>query len=362
MISPISKDPYGLADEKLIRKIVRRLPKSGRLREWAEAALAGEPIPTDAIPDLCDVVRGANGAIWPHRLVACMCLERANWRNNNRDAVVQALRAAAASIVSKARSEPSHVKAACGLSFLWTVSMMIALIAIIKSERRDLSWIVDAGITLFVGGLVSYAAWLVTLSVQVVEAHSRTRRMAIRMLGEMGDCIAVGEVAQAVYDSDIDIAAEAKRALPGLLEAVQPKHYGKLSRDTVPAICQLLSSIDRTLAVQAINALMRAGDGRAAESLRYTLEASTQILPWLKHAPGLDAEQAVVDAALQALPILEERLRNETAAARLLRPAESPANPAELLLRPAGSSTTVPEEQLLRPAEADETVRVEHVE
>ncbi len=367
MTSPISKNSYDLADEKLIRKIVRSLPPSSGLRMWAGRALAGEAIPTDVIPTLCTVLRGGGGEPWPNRLIAGRCLASANWRNSNRDDVCTALREAAAG-----RFEffaPPSPRRPLSREDKWILAIFlfvgIPLLVIGKDmipEQFYERW-VDAAVGVSIAGIILYGIGTVIMRSNISsESRTITRRRAIQMLAELGDCRAIGEVAHALHDTDSEVSKAARSALPVLLDAVRAKHYGMLPKEATPALCELIYGSDRLLAMQAINALARAGDGRAVEPVMRQKESAIQTLHWLRAEHGRDAEVAVLEAAERALPILEERLRNETAAERLLRPAESPANPAEVLLRPAGSATSVPDTQLLRPAEADATVKTDQAQ
>ncbi len=170
---------------------------------------------------------------------------------------------------------------------------------------------------------------------------------AVMSLGKLADPYAVGILARMhkrkcnVVRVTLNEVWEARQSLLSALTAVHSEHYGLLPRDATLSLCDVLSDEDEELALPTLEALGRAGTGAAVQPVRRLAEDSKS--------------EAIRSSAATVLPILEERLRIETGAARLLRPADSPEVPAEVLLRPASSATGVPEEQLLRPSDRPES-------
>ncbi len=352
--------PIDLVDGKHLLRLVRGLPRSGNLRVWAEASLAGEALPTDVIPELCRVIRGSDRAIWQHRLVASRILIATDWRNNYRDEVCDALQTVTDTAVTmKDRSRIAVAQVAAGLLLACTLLTIVGTMAMVIVQSPEMRWLTLTVTCGLFAGIIYGVAGAVSASMQVTTARALTRRLSIRMLGELGDVRALGEVAGAALDLDLDVSSEARQVLPGLLNALRLEHYGTLDWNVVPALCGLLDCTDRALVVVTLGALERAGDGRAAECVRRQVVASTQAIRWHGEESCRNRDPEDLEAANRALPILEERLRNETAAERLLRPAARPDDAASVLLRPAGSASAVPDEQLLRPADAEVTVHVE---
>src|SRR5579871_5772358 len=97
--------------------------------------------------------------------------------------------------------------------------------------------------------------------------------------------------------------------------------------------CRLLGHPDDDLVLAVLDALSKVGDGRAVTSVE-------RVAAHGRTAPLREAAQRV-------LPILQERRQRERDAARLLRAADAPHMPDDVLLRPAQSTGRIDPELLL---------------
>lgn len=127
------------------------------------------------------------------------------------------------------------------------------------------------------------------------------------------------------------------RALPPILAALTPVHYGHLPDAIVPHLCKMLSLPDDALVMRVLEALEKMGDGRAVSAVAPIV---TQ---------GRTA--AIRTAVQRILPILQERQQRENEQSMLLRASSAPAVSPEELLRPATHSPETKPETLLRASE-----------
>lgn len=137
----------------------------------------------------------------------------------------------------------------------------------------------------------------------------------------------------------------ATQALPEMLAALTPEHYGQLPAGTTPALCRVLYHPDNRLVALVLDALGKVGDGRAVAPVEQMMRRG--------RTPELRAE------AERILPMLQERKRQEEAHSSLLRPSSVPEDTPEVLLRPATAQSCVEPETLLRTvgAPSEEHVR-----
>jgi HEAT repeat protein len=172
---------------------------------------------------------------------------------------------------------------------------------------------------------------------------NRGRALAASTLGRLRVPESVGSLAYACTDSRLTVQWEARMALEQVLPLLTPEHYGQLPANTTLHLCSLLDDGDnkRTgwkqrpqLALMVLEALGNAGDGRAVPMVTQLIQRGVP--------------DHIRTTALQVLPILEERRRQEEAAQILLRASNAEGMGADVLLRPTAAQSTTPPEQLLR--------------
>jgi hypothetical protein len=142
-----------------------------------------------------------------------------------------------------------------------------------------------------------------------------------------------GVLAGALYDPRPAIRRAAAVGFRATLPRLTPEHYGALDTLAVPNLCRVLQHPDTSLALAALTALEKVGDGRA--------------LPFVARAAQRGRSPEARALAARVLPLLQERLRQEQDRRILLRGASAPPTDAAWLLRAADRSE--PPEQLLRP-------------
>jgi hypothetical protein len=172
------------------------------------------------------------------------------------------------------------------------------------------------------------------------------RAAAILSLGRLTAPEATGLVAATLYDSAGEGSAEVKkaseRALPSILCALEPGHYGQVRRTSIDHLCRVLQDRRAHLVMAALDAVEKVGGGSAADAVKRLQKRSRN--PRIKHR------------AETILPILESRKRDEQAATVLLRATTSPGALDEILLRPTTPNPESDPKVLLRPSTADSEV------
>jgi hypothetical protein len=161
--------------------------------------------------------------------------------------------------------------------------------------------------------------------------QSAERRVAIAALGRLKVIESIPVLTCAAVDRDMQLNKIADRALKATLPGLTTAHYGHLSADVVPNLCQVLLGFSRADPMVILDALEKIGDGRA-------IHAVTQLTDY--YGP-------VRSRAKEVLSVLETRVREASEPYRLLRPSA----PGEqgTLLRAAGAGAGEAESQLLRP-------------
>ena len=157
------------------------------------------------------------------------------------------------------------------------------------------------------------------------------RRVAIAALGRLKIIESIPVLAIAAVDHDIQLNKVADRALEATLPLLTAAHYGHLSADVVPNLCELLSDYRYVRTITILEALEKIGDGRAIPAV----------------TPLAQSYLAVQNKAKDVLIVLEQRVRESSEPYTLLRP--SAAGEQDTLLRAGGTGAGEPESQLLRP-------------
>ena len=134
------------------------------------------------------------------------------------------------------------------------------------------------------------------------------------------------------------ISRIARKELPRALSTLRPEHYLQLEPGIVPNLCLLINDRDETLALLALDALGKVGDGRALVPVQRMAE---------KHVSPRRRE-----IAQAILPLLDYRQQQENSYTHLLRASAAPIG-METLLRPASGKPDDAPETLLRPSSFD---------
>jgi len=199
------------------------------------------------------------------------------------------------------------------------------------------------------GNWLEAAAWA-AVALGATQLHrltlmSRHTRLARSILREE-NVEAVGRIAEAALWPDGKIRAAAMSTLARLLPRLKASDAGLLTTSQRACLNGLLNRTTAQEHPETVVALLRAleqiGDVAA---IRYVQS--------LVDLPGGSARIAAVrEAARECLPVLAERARLNTDPQVLLRPAEAPGAPSEMLLRPASGAPATEDTMLVRPADA----------
>ncbi len=324
-----------------IRKHIRKLRRGAPVRVYAEAILSGEELDTHQCTTVLQVMLNPSGEMWRERTVAAWCLgERVCSPPEWKEATAHALRRVVdgREFVDRRGRIIRALKCNLAVAAVLSGAFILFLVSLIPSIG------LPPPLFYLVGGWIIGTAllWMLVLVPGLLVSEdfelsrlAESRASAARSLGRLADPLASAVLARAATDARREVRQAAAVALPHALAAIGHEHLGALPPETTTNLCALLGRNNSALEVLVLDALECAGTGAAAEPVRRLASRSKS--------------GSIRDAAARVLPILDERLRQETSATRLLRPAGSPNASSDVLLRPASSATAVPEEQLLRP-------------
>ena len=131
----------------------------------------------------------------------------------------------------------------------------------------------------------------------------------------------------------------ARAGLPAAIAELRPEHYLRLDPIIVPNLCLLIHDRDEALALLALDALGKVGDGRA-------------VIPTQRLA-GSHASLRRREIANAILPLLYYRQQQENSYSHLLRASSAPVGPETLLRASSGKPDDAPE-TLLRASNTTE--------
>jgi hypothetical protein len=180
-------------------------------------------------------------------------------------------------------------------------------------------------------------------------AASQLHKNAACLLAKHDDIRAVGPLAEALEIEDGDIRAVCRETLTRLLPRLQASDGGLLSPEQRDNLNQTLKKASLKQDTEFILAILQAWQQVGDEKALPHVERLGQ----LKN--NSEAGQRVREAAQACLPFLQERVEKARQAGTLLRPAESPNNFADSLLRPAPGAACADPQLLLRPASQGNT-------
>lgn len=340
-----------------IDKYLRRLRRDSPTRLAAERLLETGAVDPESVEFLALAADSMKDIRWRERAVAAWCLGECDLAPDQRDAVTTALRTLLDGIdVFNISGWLRRSAVMCASTSFSLVGLVLA--AGFFAPTMGSTNVVATAVSWWVSGtllggtflaFVLFAPYLMVAGALDDAPLHHAMAEAATALGKLSDPMAAGNLARAQVDRNKALRKAAQDALPTVLNAIREEHYGLLPRDATPALCDALQLMDSRHVVPILEALGRAGDGRAVAPVRQFLTARSWRSGWSGSDEGKECDRLVLATAQRVLPILEDRLRQETVAERLLRPAQAPGAPEDLLLRPAGSASAVPEAQLLRP-------------
>jgi hypothetical protein len=197
-------------------------------------------------------------------------------------------------------------------------------------------------------GLAENAAWLVLTAastqlyrLSLTPAHTRMARQ----LANTGDTHAVGALAEALEwpDEEIQVVARAAllRLLPKLTTNDAPLLNSRQRRclNSRLVLANSKNYLDSELQVKILQAWGKIGDLSSLQTVKSLAAAKAVLIN----------ERKVQKAAIQCLPLLEERAHLNESSQMLLRASCITEAGAETLVRPAVANSE-PDEELLRPA------------
>ena len=168
--------------------------------------------------------------------------------------------------------------------------------------------------------------------------HRKRVGRVIRALAWRDDLRVIGPLCERMNEADEDSLWRAQLTLKDLLPRLRPADAALLTPEQKLRLCQLLHTHDAQMCVAALQAIAHVGDGRALPQVE-ALTHSAQLEIW--------------QAALAALPALQERARREQESHTLLRGSSAPIMGGDILLRPAPPVHAANPAELLRAVSHD---------
>lgn len=236
---------------------------------------------------------------------------------------------------------------------------LLARVSVIPANRKIRTWLFP--ILLIVGLFVMTAicgmtglidkGWpylIAILAVPVIVlvaaiAINRRELRDIEGLAKYEDIRAVGGLLEGVSYGNRQIKRSVHRSLEQLLPRLTETDAGLLSTGQREALNMLLYNNSPELAMAALLAIQRVGDGTALPYLT-AMAAGKGIPGALQNRSG-----EVQEYAQQAAQRIQARIDFQNRANVLLRASQRPDTPSDQLVRPAYNTSQVEAEELLRP-------------
>ncbi|MBM3493668.1 MAG: hypothetical protein FJX72_05005 [Armatimonadetes bacterium] len=290
---------------------------------------------------LCALASDPSVLRWRIRGEACRALRFAAGRSGLEERACAALSATLASAAT--------IRKDLGIQWIRrdlpiTASVIIALA--VFADMRGVIW--DMWMLVAVGALAFWPAVLVLVTIfeSVTQTHLEwVRLQALESVCVLGRPEAAGAVLRACVAGGLRLRAAARRRAGAIVRAIPADGYGRYG-SCVLDLTTLARESAGSLGDACIEALERVGDGRAVEPL--------ERLGARLRSGGATSDTPVVQAIERALIVLRERRRVGMARAHLVRPAQRPADDANVLLRPVTASPSEDAGLLVRPASAPE--------
>ncbi|HLJ54497.1 MAG TPA: hypothetical protein VKT77_05610 [Chthonomonadaceae bacterium] len=299
------------------------------------------------LDELIDAVDLRRAGIGPRSQLCAWILGLPTLRAADRSRAARALREALSYDRRKSQTRGERLRT-IGLT-------AVRLLALIPILLFALEWLVELHLLGdFAVYLVSVAAsWIAVVLVCLLplvrfgRIHE-IRFIAAHALGRLQDVQSIGALSGACRDRDHFTARMARQSLRVILPHVTHHHYGQLGASTIPSLCDFLregfrGELAPGSARSAFTAVVLAAVGNVGDQ---------RAIPLIEHGLTLWKDISVREAAARALEQLEERQRQETARATLLRGTAQPAVPDSDLLRAAAGQPPAQPDGLLRPAVA----------
>lgn len=283
------------------------LPLSDPIRSIVVRVRAGEPLTEADLSALRDAVGKLDRRNWVRSLVTAWALGRARVDSSLRDRVIETLASCLQMRQYAMNGCTTTLAVGCLFNSLislpWLIYMMVrdGRVNAIRTEAAASLALLDC-------------EWAVGDLAHAARVRNRPGSIALREVATM--------------------------ALQRLLPRIGPDHYGRLSPTAVTSLCLLLDQAHSDLHLPVLEALKHVGG-----SSTVTAVAAMTNEGW----PAATREKA-----REVLEIVTARAEREREASRLLRPAQAPGSPEDILLRPVEAPPSGDVELLVRPIEGDE--------
>ena len=344
-------EPFGAApaltpeEWKQGRKFMRLVRRKRPARQIAEKLLAGAALTPEDMANLMQVIENPSGFRWREARLAAWAagFVPANGAWQTESAKILGWRL-------KNYYWPDVKKMALTRFVMLAVPFFVLFTCLFVTYNTslDLTWMLFWALIL--------AAVAASLPVAMIRhsgddlTYSLMRCVAAKSLGRLCVPDSVAPLAAAVnYEPDLlgivnvsnwrKIRRIAREGLPAAISTLRPEHYLQLDPIIVPNLCALIGEPDEGLALLALDALGKVGDGRAVLPAQQIAN---------KHASPRRRE-----IANAILPLLLYRQQQENSYTHLLRASAAPVGPETLLRAASGKPDDAPE-TLLRASDNEE--------
>lgn len=359
MMEMEAKGSYACAvteeERKYIASLVRRIRRNRPLRQLAQKCLDGEDdvAATADFDMLGRIVLGSEIVSWRERTVTAWLLGLIPQDEERRRNTARWLCEVLGGTHPESRSEPGTTRSPRTLRYIGIALLPILVCGLagvfIDPDFMLIPILVLLGIVTLIAGIISSLAFVACIGavfwapVAIISEvyFEHVCAAAVTALGRLRVPESVGVLARSAQDGSPRVSEAAKVALWKVLPTLTPAHFGALSAEATPNLAQLLDewsvlyAWEEGFTLDVLVALEKVGDGRAVGSVERLVEK----------APSERLKQA----AAAILPILKKRQQWEKDARLLLRAAQAPVNPSDVLLRPASGIPEADPQRLLRP-------------
>jgi hypothetical protein len=295
------------------------------------------------LASIMQILRDEKKPRWAERCWAVETLSRAH--------LTPEQRAEALPLLVKAAQPQSYLQRIATLrTFLSTAgvcSLTVLGVGLVAFWQRELSTFPDILLFFFLailigtvlGGPLIFLTFMSVYGYQMRQA-AKVRRASLQALGRLEAMEGIGALLMAARVPKWKPWVE--MPLIALLNKLTPAHYATLPVETVPALCDLISTEHRMSSkggnevwvLHLLDALGNVGDGRA--------------VPFVSRLAQTAKNSAIREKAYDILPVLQARKQLEEGYSILLRPSQISTNPQTELLRAANAHTDAQPETLLR--------------
>jgi len=336
---------------KRITRLIKSLKEDSPVRQSAEAIIHGQDLSEEQISLILKAIEKPRFFCWKEQTVAAWALGRLQPTLAEHSSIVPRL-----GVLLNESEWPSIASDYMYLSLLcWRIfyisfplALVMTLCTVIvmqfmKVAGQDWSMLFLQNFRqnlLAISLLASLPVILISSNVTPNRVNS-VRTEVARALGRLGAVQSIPVLVEAlIHANNRALEDAARESLASLFLLLTEENYGRLPARATPSLCQIMKQPGEPLALLALEALGKVGDGQAVQP----------VISMAQSGPTADLREM----AERILPLLRERQQQEEERKDLLRASDVPQTAFQSLLHPARHVQQTEQEQLLRVSMPDE--------